>query len=738
MSADQDTRALLTELEQLALKVVMLAEDDIPGLGSFLTHLDGFKEKVEPLQGQEVASLLQTMEQVGNRLVLQEVEAATQALELLNYGVTLLLQWVRDGKLPIEGEVWETFAGLTLELGMSAMSPAEVEKPSVASAPAADVSPAFDDPELVTSFLSEAQEHLDSIETNLVYLEQHPEDLEAINAIFRPFHTIKGVAGFLNLAQIQECGHEVESLLDAVRNGRLPVTRPLIDLVLAAVDLLNAMLADLREALTENRAVEAFDLTVLKEQIKAVQDGLAPAPRLGEILVSQGELQAEDVMDALEHQKSQEGRQPLGEILVQEGKVAPQKVARALMQQLTETKTVREAQLTDTVKVDLSKVDNLVDLMGELVIVQSQVRQNPRLLSLGDQKLERDLGQMGRITSELQKISMSMRMIPIGATFRKMVRLVRDLSHKIGKLVNLQLEGEDTEIDRNMVETIYDPLVHLVRNAVDHGLESPAEREAQGKPREGQLWLRAYHKGGNLIIEIAEDGRGLDREAILAKARDRGLVSPNDQLTSSQIDQLIFEPGFSTAREVTEVSGRGVGMDVVKQTIGRLRGNIEINSRPGAGSCFTLKLPLTLAIIDGMVVQVGQERYILPATGVRETLRPASQDYFTVEGKGELIRVRNQLIPLVRLHRLFQIGEADIHPTEALVLVVEYEGEQRALLVDDILGKQEIVIKSLGYMLQKIQGLAGGTILGDGRVGLILDLAGLFHLERGEVPVTHH
>jgi two-component system chemotaxis sensor kinase CheA len=335
---------------------------------------------------------------------------------------------------------------------------------------------------------------------------------------------------------------------------------------------------------------------------------------------------------------------------------------------------------------------------------------------------------MGRITSELQKISMSMRMIPIGQTFRKMVRLVRDLSRKSKKVVQLYLEGEETEIDRNMVETIYDPLVHLVRNSMDHGLELPQERQAQGKPAEGQLWLRAYHKGGNVIIEIEDDGRGLDRERILAKARSRGLVDQGDQLTASEIDSLIFEPGFSTAEQITEVSGRGVGMDVVRQTIERLHGKIEINSRPGEGCLFTLRMPLTLAIIDGLVVQVSHERYIVPAVAVRETLRPSEEDYFTVQGQGEVIRVRRQLIPLLRLHRLFKVGQADLHPTQALVMVVEYEGKQRGLLVDDILGKQEVVIKSLGEVFQKIKGLAGGTILGDGRVGLILDLAGLFAL----------
>jgi two-component system chemotaxis sensor kinase CheA len=282
-----------------------------------------------------------------------------------------------------------------------------------------------------------------------------------------------------------------------------------------------------------------------------------------------------------------------------------------------------------------------------------------------------------------------------------------------------------------MVEAIYDPLVHLVRNSVDHGLETPAEREARGKPPSGRLSLKAFHQGGDIIIEIEDDGKGLNREAILAKAAAKGLVAAGQNLSPEKIDQLIFEPGFSTAQTVTEISGRGVGLDVVRQTILSLRGKIDIHSKPGEGCRFLLRLPLTLAIIDGMVVQVGSERYILPTVGVHETLRPSPEEYFTVQGEGELIRVREQLMPLMRLHRLFGAGDGDVPPHEALVMVVEHEGEKRALLVDDILGKQEIVIKSLGYFFRKQEGLAGGTILGDGRVGLILDLAGLFSLEAG-------
>lgn len=713
-------------LNRLALKAVMLSPDDLPALGAFLEELEGLKDRLSEEGPEDAGTVVDQLLTVVQRLVLQEIPAALEAVELLGQGVALLQQLAAGRSPQACPEDWQAY--LRLLAGVMGTEPPAadtgVEEGETASATPAPA-PAFDDPELVANFLTEAGEHLEGIETRLVYLEQHPDDLEAVNAIFRPFHTIKGVAGFLNLDQIQAAGHELESLLDRVRSGTLKVTPELVDTILFGVDLLREMLADLSEALAASRPLQVFDLSSLAARIAALADTPSPTPRLGEILVQEGDLGPEELEAALERQRQEEPGRPLGEILVDQGKVAPKKVAQALVQQLSEVKA--EAASPAAIKVDLAKLDTLVDLMGELVIVQSQVRQNPAVLAAADQKLVRDLGQMARITTELQKISMSLRMVPIGATLRRMTRLVRDLAHKTGKLVSLHLEGEDTEIDRNMVEAIYDPLVHLVRNAVDHGLETPEERQAQGKPPEGRLVLRAYHKGGSVILDIEDDGRGLNRAAILAKARERGLVGAGE-LSPAQIDHLIFEPGFSTASQVTEVSGRGVGMDVVKQTVERLRGKIDIHSRPGEGTRFSLRLPLTLAIIDGLVVRVASERYILPTVAVRESLRPSREDYFTVEGKGELIRVRQLLLPLVRLHRLLGLTGPVPDPWEALILVVEHEGHCRAFLVDEILGKQEVVIKSLGQLLQNRPGLAGGTILGDGRVGLILDLGGVFSL----------
>jgi len=378
-----------------------------------------------------------------------------------------------------------------------------------------------------------------------------------------------------------------------------------------------------------------------------------------------------------------------------------------------------------SIKVDIEKLDGLVNAVGELVIMQAMVRANPLIASIADPKLAKDFSQLTRITSELQKTAMSMRMVPIRQTFQKMIRLVRDLSKKTGKIVNLVMEGEETEIDRNMVDSIYDPLVHMMRNSVDHGVQTPEERERLGKPGAGTVYLRAYQKGGNMVIEIEDDGQGLNTEKIRRKAIERGLIQETDNLSAHELNNLIFLPGFSTAETITDVSGRGVGMDVVKKAVEKLRGSVDVVSEPGNGSLFTIRLPLTLAIIDGIIVKVGDERYIIPTTAIRESFKPKRENYNTVKGKGEALLVRESLVPIIRLYQFFGVENPKItDPCEGIVVVVESEGKQRAIMVDELLGKQEVVIKNLGG-LQDIQGVAGGTILGDGRVGLILDLAGL-------------
>ena len=364
--------------------------------------------------------------------------------------------------------------------------------------------------------------------------------------------------------------------------------------------------------------------------------------------------------------------------------------------------------------------------MGELVIAQSLITHNPEISALQNGPIQKNLQQLGRITAEVQKVAMSMRMTPVSTLFSRMNRLVRDLTRKNGKKVRLDLVGEDTELDKTIVEMLADPLMHMVRNSLDHGLEGPEERIAAGKSAEGTLKLGASHQAGHILMEITDDGRGLNTERILKKARERGLVAEGQNLSDNEIFFLIFEPGFSTAETVTDVSGRGVGMDVVRRQIMGLRGRIEIQSVRGRGTTFLLRLPLTLAIIDGLIVGVGDERFIMPINSVREMLRPTPDMIFTIEGRAEMAMVRGDLLPIVRLDKRFAIEGARQNPSEALFVVAEAEGRRFCLLVDEMLGKQEVVIKSLGDTFRQVTGISGGAILGDGKVGLILDVNGVF------------
>ncbi|MEN6437942.1 MAG: chemotaxis protein CheA [Syntrophobacter sp.] len=581
------------------------------------------------------------------------------------------------------------------------------------------------DPELIKEFIEESKEHLSAIELNMLSLETNPDDQEAINAVFRPFHSIKGVAGFLNFTEIHHLSHEVENLLDAARSGKIAITDSVIDIVLSATDILKMLLGDLEQSETgeaggeESPLVRNFLERVRNFSGDMPTSGL-PVRKVGTILTEHGVLEEGAAEGFAERSKS--AGKKFGEALIDEGMASPREISKALREQ---RHTMESA---SSVRVDTRKLDNLVDMVGELVIAQSMVLQNPDVLTIKEQKFQKDSVQLNRITAELQRISMSMRMIPIRATFQKMIRLVRDLAKKSGKEVNLVMHGEETEIDRNMVEEIYEPLVHMIRNSVDHGIELPADRIAAGKDPVGTVTILAEQKGGNIVIDIRDDGKGMDCAKIRSKAIERGIISPTDQLDEKAIYELVFHAGFSTRDQVTEVSGRGVGMDVVKKCVERLRGKMEVFSVPGQGSGFQMKLPLTMAIIDGMVIQVGSERFIVPTIALKESLRPTQDAYYTLQGRGEMVKVRELLMPLIRLHTIFEEEPKYRNPWEGLLLVVSEGKSSYCLMADEIVGRQEVVIKSLGGMFRQLRGISGGAILGDGKVALIVDVKGIISL----------
>jgi len=549
--------------------------------------------------------------------------------------------------------------------------------------------------ELLGEFYGESVEHLQQIEAALLALEQAPGNPEALNSIFRSFHTIKGNAGFLGLVPMHTLAHEVESLLDLARNGKLALTSAIITEILRSRDALQGLTTQVGSSIETGR--QPTEIIPVGRIILAVRRlaGAQPAAPAPAPSAPAAPVPAPAV-------KLQAPQAPAHEEAHGQAASAPAQGNNA------------------TVRVNTDKLDSLMDVVGELVIVQSQLLETARSHAEASQ-LQRNVAQLSRITKELQHTAMSLRMIPIKPTFQKMERLARDLARDFGKKVHFETSGEETELDRTVVEEIADPLVHMVRNALDHGLEGTEERARIGKPETGSLRLKAYHQGSNLVIELQDDGRGIDPDRILRKAVEKGLVAPNASLVREQILDLIFAPGFSTAEKVTSVSGRGVGMDVVKRNIEKLRGKIEITSEVGRGSTFKVKLPLTMAIIDGLIVRVGDDRFILPSTSVQMALKPSRESISTIHGKGEVLDLRGKLVPIHRLHRRFGIEGRSESPWDGILVIMEVSGKVSALLVDEMVSKQEVVIKNLGGFMQGLPGIAGGAILGDGNIALILD-----------------
>jgi two-component system chemotaxis sensor kinase CheA len=576
------------------------------------------------------------------------------------------------------------------------------------------------DPELIADFILESREHLVNIESQILTLERAGPDAEALNSVFRGFHTIKGLAGFLELWKMQELAHEVETVLDGARNGALVIDSGGFDVILESADYLARWLTHL-EASQKNTPLQAPE----------TDDGLLARIRVLYVQKDGG----------CGNESGQSARSLASMVVAVQNPalasadVPAERRAEPASEPSSQPPSNPAAKNAMSIKVDTGKLDYLVDLAGEMVIAESLVRHDPELAALKNPRLLRRLAHLTRITTDLQKTAMSMRLVPIGPLFRRMERLVRDLSRQFGKLVEIETQGDDIELDRNIVEELADPLMHMVRNAMDHGIEPPAERERNGKNPSARLLLKALHQAGQVVIEIGDDGRGLDREKIARKAIERGAIESAEGRSDNEIYNLIFDAGFSTAAQVTNVSGRGVGMDVVRKHIENLRGRIEIRSTLGAGTSFLLKLPLTLAIIDGLVVGVGQERYIVPLFGVKEMLRPTVDTIWTVQHKAEMALVRGDLLPVMRLYRRFQVKPRTEDPLQSVLVIAEVEGERLCLMVDELIGKQEVVIKGLGETFKDVPGIAGGAILGDGRVGLILDLDRLFQNGAGDASL---
>ncbi len=620
-------------------------------------------------------------------------QQSDDAVTFLTDAVVATSRWLKDPKsASLEASCLHASELLASATKGSPAAPAELvdtpaEPDDIQAPPLAD-----DDGELelLNDFAAEAIDHLAGAESALLQLETHPEDTEQVNTVLRAFHTIKGASAFLGLDDVQDLAHRAESLLSRARDGEILIADDNADLALQSCDALRKMIESLVDPDAAGLQSHA-DIDGLKLKLASPMIGDAP-------------LAAADTAASSDPAATD----------------SPETDATA-------TRLAGDS----TVRVSTNRLDDLIDMVGELVIAQSVVSQDSA--QTGDlQTQTRNVAHAGKIVRELQELAMSLRMVPLKPLIGKMNRVARDLARKSGKNIRLVTRGEETEIDRNMVEELADPIIHMIRNAVDHGIESPTDRVAGGKSDTGTINLRAYHSAGNVVIELADDGKGLDRSKILTRAIERGLVSPHAELTDKQVFALIFEPGFSTRTEITEISGRGVGMDVVKRNITNLHGRIDVRSAPGEGTTFRLLMPLTMAITDAMLLRVGPERYLLPTIAIERSFQPSADDLVELAGGGELVMYRGDALPLVRLHRSFNIDTANTDPTRSLMVVVYGNGRRCALMVDELIGHQQAVIKSLGPSLQHIPGTAGGAILGDGQVGLILDADSLIHDAQGQ------
>jgi len=730
------TRATLDDLEAC---ILAMEKGDPAGRAAF-------KRRLHTLKGEAGVLALSDMEQVAHALE-ELVEKATPSSELADR-LLRVRDWMARaldayGRMELPQPDGDAVVASLAAATAPAPPPAAPARGDPAEAPAGAeevlerVVRAEDTVGLFGEFLGESADGLGRVDGILMNVERDGANADSVNGLFRVFHTIKGTAGFLELPHVVQLAHTTETMLNRCREGALQLEGAVVDLVFDSTAALRTMLEAIRTAVEKGTAFPTpGDLSDLLGRIAAATEGrppperplpaVLPGERIGEVLQRDPGVSAVAIQQAAESQPAS-GRR-LGEELVAQGAVRPEDVARALRAQgRAEKAATRDAaeasvKLRETIKVDLERVDSLVEMIGELVVVESMVVNSPEITRGGTDRVRNCLAQLAKVTRDLQDVGMRMRMVPVAGVFQKMARMVRDLSRKSGKQVRLATSGETTEMDRSMVEQIADPLVHMIRNAMDHGVEAPAERAAAGKPEEGVIRLSAYHEGGSVVVELSDDGRGLNRERILQKALEKGLIAQAEGVSEAEIDALIFAPGFSTAAKVTEISGRGVGMDVVKRNIEAMRGRVVIASTPGQGTRFKMILPLTLAIIDGMLVAAGSERYIVPTLSIVESIQPDRTMLLTLAGQAEMINLRGEILPLVRLDRLLRVGGAKANPTEALVVVMEGVGRRFGVLVDEVVAQQQVVIKNMGAGMRETPFVSGAAILSDGRVGLILNV----------------
>lgn len=606
--------------------------------------------------------------------------------------------------------------------------------------------------EILEDFLVEAFELVEQIDHDLVELESNPEDLELLNRIFRVAHTVKGSSSFLNFDVLTKLTHHMEDVLNKARHGELKITPDIMDVVLESIDRMKTLLNSIRD--NGNDTAIGMDIDPICTRLTAISEGEAPVGNSAPVEEKPVETPKEEPAQEPEVDVSQLSDSEVEAEIERLLKVrkAEDQARRAQKKKSATTPTPQKTDsggekkvpasssgggMDQTIRVEVKRLDHLMNLIGELVLGKN------RLLKIYDdveeryegekflEELNQVVSQLSIITTDVQLAVMKTRMQPIAKVFNKFPRVVRDLSRELGKQIELEISGEETELDKSIVEEIGDPIMHMIRNSCDHGVEDPATRVANGKPEKGIVQLKAYNEGNHIVVEITDDGKGLDPNGLKAKAMEKNLITEReaDQMTDKEAFALIFKPGFSTAAKVTNVSGRGVGMDVVKTNIEKLNGVIEIDSELGKGSTFKLKIPLTLAIIQSLLVGTQEEFYAIPLASVLETVRVPVDDIYTIEGKN-VLRLRDEVLSLVRLSDVFGVKQVLESGDQTYVVVIGVAESKLGIIVDTLVGQEEIVIKSMGEYLQNIQGIAGATIRGDGRVTLIIDVGAMMDMAK--------
>ncbi len=590
----------------------------------------------------------------------------------------------------------------------------------------------LNDPEMkdiFESFLVETKEIFEKLDLELVEIEQRPNDTDLLNSIFRAFHTIKGTSGFLGLEKLTKVTHRSEDILNKLRKGEAKLNSFIMDIILDSFDKMKSLALQIENHKNEN--VEIKDtLDSLDELIKQLDAGIIPGEGAAKKVVKE-EKSAEINPVQIEENSAEEQENENDDEIIQEqiqNSNEPQ-------ENKTSASKVTAPQRDNTIRVDVERLDELLNIVSELVLGRNRLSQVNTEFALENEgsKLSRDLAdaskQIDLMTTELQLAVMKTRMVKIGKVFNRYPRIVRDLAKETKKQVQLIVSGEETELDKTLIEEINDPLVHLIRNAVDHGVETPEIRKAAGKDPVGKVYLSAEHEGNHIIITIEDDGKGIDPDIIKDKAVKKGLITREkaNELSRQEAYNLIFLPGFSTAEVVTNVSGRGVGMDVVKTNVTKLRGLINVESAVGKGSKIIIKLPLTLAIIQGLLVKVNEETIVIPLNSVVEVVRVAKYEIKSIN-QNEVIKIRDSVLPLVKIDQLLYNGNENQEQSDWQYVVVVGIAEKRfGVKVDKLVGQKEVVIKSLGNYLGNVEGIAGSTIMGDGKVVMIVDVGELIN-----------